>query len=500
YELFTGEKLFPGDDAEEITANIHNMPIPRASAVRRGLPPRLDVVLGRALERDPDQRPSKPGELVRALVELSYESSIVATALDVAETVESALKTRKGGDAAAVAEPAGGLDDLIRKQLSGATAPGAARRTDVSERELDPDGGIALEPTEAARPGAESGDRKKKTAGADSETHTATIVKKGVDADGLTLWEFESGHDEDTVAAVPSAIRSGRRTGSLKAIDDTGEREQQVARAGSRRRFVIALMLVAATGLAAVGGWMIWGPLNGSRIEPLVVTPPEIDAGLANPRPPRLATISIDSTPSGAAVWVDGTKLADPTPTSVMVTAEEPHNIEVRADGYRRWTVDGVTVPAGEAFPLAPTLVRVVATLKVTTAPTGARVKLDGKVIGRTPLERDDLPPGKNVPLVLSKPGYQPAKLTVDLDPSEPKIVDRVLKVATRYGKISLYIDGGWANVYLRDRKVGRAPQKELPLPLGKHRLRLHNPHSEKEQFLNVEVVESEVKYYRVRW
>jgi len=45
YELFTGEKLFPGDEAEEIIKNIDAMPIPRMSALRPGLPSRLDDVI-----------------------------------------------------------------------------------------------------------------------------------------------------------------------------------------------------------------------------------------------------------------------------------------------------------------------------------------------------------------------------------------------------------------------------------------------------------------------
>ena len=36
FELFTGEKLFPGDEAEDIIKNIETMPIPRASAMRAG--------------------------------------------------------------------------------------------------------------------------------------------------------------------------------------------------------------------------------------------------------------------------------------------------------------------------------------------------------------------------------------------------------------------------------------------------------------------------------
>src|SRR5687768_4098864 len=84
FELFTGEKLFPGDEAEDIIRNIHEMALPKASSVRPGLPARLDTILHAALWRRPTERPPRAAVLQRALTELSYESSIVATALDVA--------------------------------------------------------------------------------------------------------------------------------------------------------------------------------------------------------------------------------------------------------------------------------------------------------------------------------------------------------------------------------------------------------------------------------
>ena len=109
YELFTQEKLFPGDEAEDIIRNIAEMQLPRPSQVRPGLPPRLDDILHHALARLPEHRPTRPAVMLRALTELTYESSIISTALDVAEVVSDALDT---------ATPTGKrLDAIIRAQL-----------------------------------------------------------------------------------------------------------------------------------------------------------------------------------------------------------------------------------------------------------------------------------------------------------------------------------------------------------------------------------------------
>src|SRR5688572_5991181 len=91
FELFTGDKLFGGDQADEIIRNIHDMPIPKPSARRVGLPPHLDAILARALERRPSDRFNKAAEMLRELIEVSYESTIVATALDVADALDAVL-------------------------------------------------------------------------------------------------------------------------------------------------------------------------------------------------------------------------------------------------------------------------------------------------------------------------------------------------------------------------------------------------------------------------
>ncbi len=476
FELFTGDKLFPGDEAEEIIENIHNMPIPRASERRTGLPPRLDEILDQALERDPHKRLGKLGVMVRALTEVSYESSIVATALDVAETVARAVTDKKPKPAAA----SKGIDDLIRHQLGGAAAAAAAaphRRTAVDAEPI-----TGEEPSHHTDLATLDGDDS-------GTTGSTTMVRRGVDADGLTLLELEQA--EDTIAAVPSAIRFGRQSGGHAAIEGQTPTPPPAER---RSRWPLAL---AAAGLVALGlaggGWFLWG--RGGAMPVPIATGRDAGATAV-----REATLSIDSVPRGAEIWLDGTKLPAMTPTVAPVSANTPHRIELVAAGHRPYLMDGITVRPGETFPIQPTLQPLQATLRVISDPPDAKVKLGDEPIGSTPLERTDLTPAYQVELTVQKAGYQPAKETIDLDPIEPTELSVVLHPAVRKGKISLYIDGGWANVYLGDKLVGRAPHKEITLPVGKHRLRLHNPHSDKQQFLDVVVDEKKVNYYRVEW
>src|SRR6187402_715000 len=122
YELFTNEKLFPGDEAEQIIKNIHEMPIPRMTVLRPNLPSRLDDLLAGPLARKPIDRPTRPAQVLRDLIELSYESSIMATALDVAEALATVIPAKR-------LSGQGALDDVIRKQL---VDQSVARKTAVT--------------------------------------------------------------------------------------------------------------------------------------------------------------------------------------------------------------------------------------------------------------------------------------------------------------------------------------------------------------------------------
>src|SRR4029077_6640228 len=113
----------PGDEAEDIIKNIEGMPIPKMTTIRPNLPSRLDDVLGMALARKPIDRPSRPASVLRSLIELSYESSIMATALDVAEALATVLPHKRIAGR-------GALDDVIRRQLADQSV---ARLTAVTE-------------------------------------------------------------------------------------------------------------------------------------------------------------------------------------------------------------------------------------------------------------------------------------------------------------------------------------------------------------------------------
>ncbi len=503
FEIFTGEKLFPGDDADTIIDHICHMAIPRASERRPGLPPRLDDVLRHALERDPANRPEKAADVLRALVEISYESSIVATALDVSGAVAQALDPMSR--LADGSMPGKALDELIRQQLL--PVEDQFRRTAVGNAPAE---AAAMEKSAT---GATPGTGPRSASNGASQSHAAaeepagdastgiTIVKRGIDPDGITHWELDADRadDEDadrqTMAAIPSAIRTGRRTTGAPLIEGVEEDDDEIEPRPRRRVALAALLAAVAAAGGGVAAWKL-GLLGGSGAAEPSVAPKARSAGEeVVGDAPRPAMLVIDSIPRGARVHLDGKPLPHRTPTSAEIEPDVGHRVELEREGFHRWTHERISATPGENVRIVPALVAQRASLTVTTRPPGVIVEMDGETLGETPLHRDDLRPGRGRKLTLRKPEYKPITISIDLVDQGRLEIERRLDSAIVYGRIKIHIRESWAEVTLSGRGVGRAPGI-LRLPVGHHRLRLFNPFSKRERTVAVDVAASEVKQY----
>jgi hypothetical protein len=314
---------------------------------------------------------------------------------------------------------------------------------------------------------------------ADSAPGHATVVRAGVGADGLTVWEF----DRETLAEGPAARRQGKGTGARS------ERLQLRRGRGPRAAAVVALTLVALAGVVTTG--LLWsrdgaGDPHAAVAHKLVVAPE-----------PQGGVLSIDSLPQGAAVWLDGVRQKATTPLSIAVSPGKAHEISIEKPGYRRWSDRGLVLEPGETVRMRTTLQPLRASLRVFTRPQGAQVSLDGRVLGETPLVVHELEPRQDAELVITRAEFKPVRVKVDLVGDETAIVQRNLAHAVVYGEINLFIDEGWADVYLRGRKIGQAPVRGLRLPVGHHRLRLHNPQTQREKRITVDVASDAINYYR---
>jgi serine/threonine protein kinase len=137
-------------------------------------------------------------------------------------------------------------------------------------------------------------------------------------------------------------------------------------------------------------------------------TPPPPAPANPEPRITNPGRLLVRSTPAGAHVTVDG-KDAGVTPATIHDLAPGTHRVHVAHGGYtpveRRVAIthahpaQSMTVPLERerAKPTTPaSLGQFTGTLSIDSRPTGAKVYLDGKLIGTTPLARSSVSAGEH--------------------------------------------------------------------------------------------------------
>jgi serine/threonine protein kinase/formylglycine-generating enzyme required for sulfatase activity len=125
----------------------------------------------------------------------------------------------------------------------------------------------------------------------------------------------------------------------------------------------------------------------------------------------------INSVPDGAAITLDG-KAAGVTPLELTIP-DGAHEIRAK---YRSWPEITRPVTIDPHEPVNFDLEFPKGSVKIASAPGGAKVYLDGKEIGRVPVLLEDLEPGP-VQYEVRLPGYQPYTVKGEVKPGEQMLL-----------------------------------------------------------------------------
>jgi len=214
--------------------------------------------------------------------------------------------------------------------------------------------------------------------------------------------------------------------------------------------------------------------------------------------PPRAAThppatLTVGTQPPGADLLIDGRRRGA-TPLTLSI---EPgaHTLTLRRAGAER--IVPLTVTAGaqvaQYFELkAPEAVARSARLSIATDPPGARVSVDGRPRGASPLVVEDLTAGEHSVTVTSNTGSVERRITV-----EPATTKEVVFALPR---LSAPL-GGWVSVTSpfpvdlleHDEVVGTSGATKVMLPAGRHDVVLRNERVGYEARRSVDVVAGSV-------
>ncbi len=507
YEVFTNEKLFPGEEAEDIIKNIHDMPIPKMSTLRPGLPSRLDEVLGLALARKPIDRPMRPAQVLRSLIELSYESSIMATALDVADALATVIPAKR-------ISGRGALDDVIRKQLI--DPPTAARKTAVTDgkpastqtlekrgehstglfRKVDLDGLSRLEEVDMATNVAAPRARRNSEQG---------VAMPG-DTDLHALYDASKDRDRHTevggppTGQVPKLEASSDKlpmVAKRKTVAKSETKEKTETKPDASRRGLWIVILMVLLGAGGVGIWALTrGPKDTLPIA-------AADAGLVE----STGALQIEPTPATAAGYVQ--MVRDPAVRKEIagakrvggLPANEKYRVHLELAGYATFD-ETFTVTSGETLVIRPKLGVAPAKLHVVTEPAGCQVQLASRTLeGDTPRTYEGLSAATGVAMVISKTGYTAVTKTIDLRAGGVTEVKEALKAVEKFGSVVITVSGvGWVDVSYNGKSLGRnrsaTGPRPLKLPVGRQLLLLVNAPANKRKQVPVDVIEGQARPY----
>jgi TonB family protein len=373
FEMLSGQQPFPGNNVTSILYKlVHVDPVEPGDLELNGLVPhKWREVFHKILAKKPENRYESGGAFVRDLeyclgswfTGLGEETAVLPPPEESTVTLPEAPRVAAPG-------PSGAMDE-------GAEAT------------------VQLSTTSAADP-------------AETVVLPAPMDLEGGDAETARLEAGVPGA-EDTIALPPSASLGGtaaEQTVTLSAAATQLPGPAPTAKGGSGRGprpLPVGPLLAAAAALfvlaATVVGWLLWRRAAvPAEPPPAVAQAPLPGAPSAPTPPPAVGVLRVSSQPEGARVSLNGQERGS-TPLELSEVPFGVYEVRIELKGYETETRD-VSLNAGSPDAAVETALSrrrgrvALGTARFTSTPEGARVAVDGKSVGRTPLEGVRLSPG----------------------------------------------------------------------------------------------------------
>jgi len=467
YEMATGRKAFDGEDGERVKQQILEAEPPPPDQINKKIHPALSAVILQALAKSPEKRYASGQELAKAIEQhrenagdtpatskLAGRSAAAPEKADAAQVgggpklAEQLMSFAEQVQATAPARmPARNTGPVAVSSNSGAAAatrmarvpeakpsveapareesPQAAKPKSFSEiSELPPLKEVYVEPP-APEPPADPlqelrephyhGPQRQ----AAPKTPPAEVARKAVEEIRKTpprLFLYSIGGALAIILAVLAMIAF--RVHSENAQDD-----------GSARSAAPALGSQPANTMA--GAAQVAPPAPTPRVEKksnledrdatFISIKPKVVSHKRTSRPEQPVAVqvpgqlSINSTPAGAHVLIDGQ--GDPswtTPYDVTGLAPGPHILTLSKDGYNSETRTIQVASHSRGF-VSITLAQLTANVLVMGDPPGAEIFVDGRDTGRVTPSQIALDKPGNHTVLVRKPGYLDESTTLNL-------------------------------------------------------------------------------------
>ena len=179
--------------------------------------------------------------------------------------------------------------------------------------------------------------------------------------------------------------------------------------------------------------------------------------------------LNVHSTPSLARVYINGEYIGK-TPIKNYKLLEGTYTLEIALPNYKEHK-ETVTIMPGETTDINVTLISI-GFLSINSEPSGAEIFIDGKYIGKTPLEIE-VTTGNHT-LTLTKDEYEQYFTNLTLNIGERKEI--TVKLIPTFGYISVKSDKENTEVYIDGNYLGATPIVQYKLPVGSYLLEIKHP------------------------
>ncbi len=200
---------------------------------------------------------------------------------------------------------------------------------------------------------------------------------------------------------------------------------------------------------------------------------------------PATSTLRVTTKPLGASVYIDG-ELKGKTPIKDLKIEPGSYSVVIEKEGYSS-VEETVLVKQSEKVEMVRDLL-LIPGITITTRPSGASVKIDGELKGKTPIKDLKIDVG-SYSMVIEKEGYSSIQETVEV--KEGKKVEMVRALPIIAGCISVKTEPEGCHIYVDDKLYGVTPREIDEIKIGTHRVTLSHKDYEPKS-VEIEVVEGE--------
>ncbi|HPC18489.1 MAG TPA: SUMF1/EgtB/PvdO family nonheme iron enzyme [Candidatus Hydrogenedentes bacterium] len=201
---------------------------------------------------------------------------------------------------------------------------------------------------------------------------------------------------------------------------------------------------------------------NFERTSKTIVFPDQGEERIVIDMRPLRGYLTIESTPAGAQVFLDGREHLGNTPLTSKEVPIGKHTYEVRLDNYRTATGE-IEIKEDYRYQFAHVLAPKNAQLAVVSRPSGAKLWLNGELLPQLSPAKFEVSPGDYI-LTLYAKGYDKLEQPVVLGPNESKTLELVLTEGKAPEGMVL-IPAGPFIMGLNGASPDEKPQRTLELP-----------------------------------